>query len=171
MTYFTGDDLVDIESLRQAYRIQAIRLHPDKHEESESERWTIEFRMMQAEYESALSQMSREAYTDGKTTFERERILQDMIDRLMEIPKIEIDLAGCWLWVTGNTWRARRKLLGLGFKWSKNKKSWYWGLTMRTRGGKQIKPKFGSVQDVFAFYGRERIGGSDAQEQLLIGGS
>lgn len=169
-TYFTGDDLKDIDSLRQAYRIQAIRLHPDKHEESESELWTTEFKMMQSEYESALSQMSREAYKSGKTTFERERVLQEMIDRLMEIPRIEIDLAGCWLWVTTGSWRSRRRLLKLGFRWSKKKQSWYRGLTMK-RGGGKIKPRFGTTQEVFAFWGCEHIGESEAKEPLLIGGS
>lgn len=170
-TYFTGDDLVDIQSLRQAYRIQCLKLHPDKHEESESKRWSTEFKMMQVEFESALSQMSREAYRDGKTTPERERVLQNMIDRLMEIPKIEIDLAGCWLYITGAGWRARRRLLRLGFRWSKRNENWYWGLTMRVRGRKKIAPKFEDMNGVFAFYGRERIGASEAQEQLLIGGS
>ena len=164
--YFTDADLQSLETLRLAYLILCHKLHPDKHDESEAETWTVRFREMAAEYEAALSGMSRARFRDGKSAPERERILQAQIDGLMKIPNIRIDLAGCWLWVAADGFMAKVRLALLGFKWSAKKQSYYWGLTM---GGRKKKARFDSTDDVFRVYGRERIGKSD-EAQKLIGG-
>lgn len=167
--FFTESDLSSMNALRQAYRKLVLEYHPDKHSEDEADKWTELFKALQLEYDLILSNLSRSHFDDAKTTYDREKVLQDMIDRLMKIPEVYVELCGCWLWVSGDTFMQRARLKLLGFKWSKKKARWYWGLTMTAKGKK--KAKFKNMDGIYRKYGREVIGQSEAEEPLLIGGS
>lgn len=166
--FFTETDLETIESLRQAYRKYALENHPDKHEEDEAEKWTATFKRLQAEYDMLLSIRTRRQWKDEKTTYAREKTIQAMIDKAMKIPGVYIELCGCWLWISGDTFMQRARLRLAGFKWSKKKQRWYWGLTMTTKGRR--KAKYNNMEAIYNHFGREVIGESEAEEPLLITG-
>lgn len=165
--FFTAEDLVSLESLRQAYRIAALFNHPDKHEADEVEMWTELFKALQAEYEEILSTRSREQWKEAKSSYGLEKALQDMIDKAMKIPNIHIELCGCWLWISGDTFLQRARLKIAGFKYSKPKQRWYWGLTMVKKSRKKARHK--DMDSIYKAYGRETLGASEADEPLLIG--
>lgn len=164
--FFTNEDLKSLETLRQAYRLAALHNHPDKHDDSESEIWTALFKSLQAEYESILSSRSRAQWKKEKSSYGLEKTLQEMIDKAMKIPGIHIELCGSWLWISGNTFMARARLKMAGFKFSKTKQRWYWGMTMVS---KRKKARYRNMASIYSRYGRETLGDSDSDEPLLIG--
>ncbi len=166
-TFFEAADVADLDTLRQAYRRLAMHYHPDKHEEAEVEYWTELFKELQAEYDSILQMINGETYEKARTSYRMEKDLQDMIEKAMRIPGVEVELCGVWLWISGDTFTQRLRLKMAGFKWSKKKKRWYWGLTMTAKGKKRAK--YNSMADIYDKYGRVEIGVSEAKGPLLIG--
>ena len=149
-TFFTASDAGSIEDLRQAYLRQVIRLHPNRHEEDEALYWREQFLQMCAEYEISLKKLGAAA---GSKT--EENTLKEKIDAIVGFAGVEINIAGCWLWLSGDSYPYRHNLSLLGFRWSKKKKAWYWGLTMR-KGGR-VKAKHRNLDEIYEAYGRERI--------------
>ena len=42
------------------------------------------------------------------------------------LPELNIEFCGSWLWVSGDTYEHRELLKELGYRYSNNKKCWYW---------------------------------------------
>ena len=162
--FFQAADMETVDTIRQAYRRLVMEFHPDKHASTEAEKWTALFKELQHEYDAILGTISDDDYEEAKTSYTMEKALQDMIDALMKISGIVVDLCGCWLWITGETFNAKDALKDLGFKWSKSKKSWYWGLTMTTKG--KFRAKHKKMQDIYDAYGRTVFA---AEETGLLG--
>ncbi len=167
MKFFATADLESMDALRQAYRRLVLEYHPDKHEEEEAQKWTEEFKNLQAEYDELLQNLTEGQYEQARTTYKKEKALQDMIDKVMKIPGVYVELCGCWLWVSGDTFKQKVYLKAAGFKWSNKKERWYWGLTLTTKKKKRARHK--DMEEIYQTYGREVLGDSDAKEPLLIG--
>ena len=165
MTFFTPADLGSFEGMRAAYRRLVMEFHPDKHHANEAEKWTELFKALQNEYDEVLQGISGEAYETERTSYAKEKTIQEKLEELMRIPGIVIDLCGCWLWITGDTFNAKDTLKALGFKWSKSKKSWCWGLTMTDR--KKQRAKYSKLEDVYNAFGRESF--KSADEVMSLG--
>ena len=112
--YFTNCHTA--EELKQAYKRLARQLHPDCNHDHDT---TAEFQRMQAEFESAWNRLKDvHVNKDGET-------FMDMINALIRIVGIKVELCGSWLWVTGDTRPAKEILNKFKFRWSPNKKAWY----------------------------------------------
>lgn len=60
---------------------------------------------------------------------DKQASISDIIQTLQEKinPEgIHLEICGSWLWLTGKTFPIKDTLKGLGFRYSKNKLSWYW---------------------------------------------
>jgi hypothetical protein len=150
MKYF--DDCMSIESLRAEYRKNCLKLHPDKGGTAEI------FADMQNEYERLIKlAAATEAGTACKEnrkaryTYETEKELMSAMEYFLNIYGITVELCGCWLWITGDTFPVHEKIKEYGAKYSKNKGAWYWSADMGTgkhRGRyswNKIRAKYGSV--------------------------
>lgn len=164
--FFTADDMADMDTLRQAYRRLVLHYHPDKHEADEAEKYTALFKSLQTEYDEVLRGLEDGHYEKARTTYKMEKALQDMIDAVMRIPGIVVELCGCWLWVSGDTFMQRARLKAAGFKYSKKKQRWYWGLTLTA--SKRKRARYNKMEDIYITYGREVLS-PEARETLLIG--
>lgn len=147
--YFT--EVTGIEDLRKLFKEYCLELHPDKGGKHE------DFIQMKDEYDNILTIVcNREAINamteerEAKFNFESETGLYEIIIKLMNIPGIEIEICGSWLWVGGNTFPIHEQLKELGCKYSKSKKKWYFSPYMsgKKRRGiytmQKIRDKFGS---------------------------
>lgn len=80
--------------------------------------------------------------------------MNDMIDALHAKVKsegIQVEIIKDWLWVSGKTFDIRDELKELGFRYSSDKKSWYWRDDEKRISGKhdplpfnEIRSKYGS---------------------------
>lgn len=113
-TFFKNIESLD--QLKNEYRSQVKRLHPDVGGCEES------FKAMQNEFETLLSKFQK-----GFTN-EQKELDEKLIKKINEIAHIlcDFEICGSWIWATGDTFSWRVELKELGFKFSRNKKAWYW---------------------------------------------
>ena len=76
-----------------------------------------------------------------------------------------LELCGCWLWCTGDTYTHKDALKAAGYRFSGNKKAWYWhdpadGYTRR--GGSSY-----SLDDIRTKYGSRRVVSAGAAAEEL----
>lgn len=88
------------EDVRKLFFKLCLQLHPDKGGDHSV------FVRMKNEYEKAIKFYPNEAEAKN-TTNESELSLSEMIERLCRIRGIDLELCGCWLWVTGDTYSAK----------------------------------------------------------------
>lgn len=67
-----------------------------------------------------------QTYTSKTSTRETAQDFIDIISKLSNLPGIEVELCGSWLWISGNTHPVKSQLCTFGCRWSKSKNKWYW---------------------------------------------
>lgn len=156
------NEIMNIEELRKLFKEYCLKLHPDKggiHED---------FIQMKDEYDNILTIVcDRETLTamnegrEAKFNFDFETALYSVIIQLMNIPGIEIEICGSWVWIGGNTMPVHEKIKELGCKFSKSKMKWYYSPYMT---GKRRKGRY-SMQKIRDTFGSEII--ETKSEKLL----
>lgn len=155
MKFFTEKNYT-LETLRKKYRELTKKLHPDCGGNAK------DFQEMQSEYEKIFSNLKNNSAFNATTEAEKtkyntefnwknDKLLREMIEKIITFESITIEICGIWLWLTGNTFPYKDQLKDLGFLWSKTKKAWYWKPyeTFYRRGNKtlsQIRLEYGSEQ-------------------------
>ena len=153
-TYFK--DCKTAEELKAAYRRQAIRLHPDNGGNEEA------FKEMQAEFAKMFDRLKNihvnhetgETYEkkgDNATTETAEEFM-NIINVVLGLDGVDIELCGSWLWVSGDTKPHKDVLKQLGFRWSSNKKMWYYHADGSRR---RYHKKAWSIDEIRAAYGTQ----------------
>ena len=115
-----------LEELKGMYRKLAQQHHPDRGGD------TATMQAINAEYDTLFPRLKDihktkdgETYTARQATTETAGQFKDLIAELMKMEDIEIEVIGCFVWVTGNTKPHRGKLKALKFKWHTKKSAWY----------------------------------------------
>ena len=128
--YFKGQT---IEELKKEYKTLCKKYHPDI---CKQENATEIMQEINSEYDEKIK-----TATQGNN---------DIINDLLNIDTLIIEIIGVFVWVSGDTRTHKEKLKELGYRYSSNKKMWYYvldkGLKYR-RGTKKsiddIKNKYG----------------------------
>lgn len=118
--YFS--EISNTDQLKKAYYDLAKKLHPDAGGTKE------EFQEMVNEYEHVLKRLlNGEGFNQEDQTDEvkLDEILRNAYHAIMNLPAINIELAGKWIWVTGATYPVREKLREAGYFFASKKKAWY----------------------------------------------
>ncbi|KEK22134.1 molecular chaperone DnaJ [Bacillus gaemokensis] len=100
-----------LEELKKQYKKLAKKHHPDlggKHED---------FIQLKKEYDKLFEKLNNTSENTGA--------YQNIIDEIIKYD-LEIEIIGTWIWITGNTYKIKKELKELGFKWAAKKKAWYW---------------------------------------------
>ncbi len=128
--YFKGQT---IEELKKEYKTLCKKYHPDI---CKQENATEIMQEINAEYEEKIK-----TATQGN---------KDIINDLLNIDTLIIEIVGVFVWVSGDTRTHKEKLKALGYRYSINKKMWYYvldkGLKYKrgtNRTIEQIKNKYG----------------------------
>lgn len=134
------------EQARKEFLKLCLLLHPDKGGEHDR------FVRMRDEYVYICDILPNDE-EQTETSAKSEINLSEMIEKLCRLRGIEIELCGCWLWVSGDTYSAKENLKEFGLKYSSKKKCWYWfeganeKQNRKYRGRKtlaEIREKYGS---------------------------
>jgi len=144
--YFSDSDRSTIETLRKAYKRNALKMHPDKGGSHS------EFTQMSNEYNTILEKRlfaTEESFSNDSVKMEKD--LAQKINDIMSATGIEIEVSGSWIWVGGNTFESKDILKNAGFRFAGKKKMWYWSATMneKRRGRLSVearRKKYGSVK-------------------------
>ena len=95
--------------------------------------------------------------TTAKTEFteaEKKELLEKIV-ALKQLPGLEINLCGSWVWIGGDTKPNKDALKSLGCWWAAKKKLWYWHLPVETKHYRRRKAK--TMEGIEAKYGKKAI--------------
>ena len=153
--YFTNCKTLD--ELKAEYRRLAMKHHPDRGGD------TATMQRINSEYQTRFEELKRQHNTthdERHQTTEAPADFIRIIEALLRLDGIEVELCGCWLWISGDTFNHKDELKAAGCRWSSTKRLWYWrpayGSSPFHRGDAtigEIRMKYGSQR--FAANGRE----------------
>lgn len=150
--YFYG--MNTIEELKQRFKELALKYHPDRKGGCEKV-----MREINKEYDYLKSRINSTSDTENVRDEFREIIM-----KIINIPGIEIEICGTWIWIHGNTYPNKKKLRKAGCQYASKKKKWFWkpaGARSRGRG------KY-SMDQIRELHGSQKI--KKKEDRILIKG-
>lgn len=158
MIYFSNCN--DLNEVKQLYKKLAKEHHPDKGGDVET------MKMINAEYDYVSARLMKDSgFSEEDISKEREfsEEYKIVIDKIINIEGVIIELAGSWIWVTGNTHPVRQQLKDAGLLWAKKKVAWFW----RPEAEKSRRSNGNtSLEDIRSKYGAETISSSTKNKYL-----
>ena len=133
--YFNGCNTP--EELKKRYKELVLQFHPDRPGGCENT-----MKLINAEF-SHISKYGN--YTDNNTTEQQTQdftIFADILNNIINLPSINIEIIGKWLWVSGNTYPIKNILKENGFLFPSNKKMWFY------RNEEHKVNNFGKTMDI-----------------------
>ena len=148
MKYFR--ECKNLEELRQEYKKLVKANHPDNGGSAD------EIKIINVEYEEAMKSLKNADETENAWKYnpEKDELFRDALNKIINLDDLTIEIIGCWIWVTGNTYGVKDALKAAGFKWCNNKKAWSWHAGGRYY--KKSKRKL-SMDELRNLYGSEEI--------------
>ena len=163
MTINYFDNPTTLEELKAQYRKLCMEHHPDLGGDTET------MKAVNNEYDQLFEKVKEwhvnaqgERYS--KECVETQEQFRDVVDALirMKMENVNIELCGSFLWLTGNTKPHKDGIKALGFRWSKNKGSWY----LSPPGYRRFATKKDySMNDIRRMYGSAHV---SHEERLAI---
>lgn len=162
MKYFTNCET--LEELKKEYKKLAMANHPDMGGDEET------MKVINAEYDKVFAQVKNihrnkdgETYTKENTETASE--FKDIIEKLIKMNGIEIEIIGCFIWVSGDTKPNKDTIKAMGFRWHSDKKMRY-----KAPEGyrKKNKTKY-SIEEIRGMFGTSGKMYGRTEEQVFIG--
>lgn len=143
-----------LEDLKKQYHRLAMKHHPDVGGTEQA------MKEINAEYATLFDRLKDthknaegEFYQARTATTETAGEFMDIIEKLIHMDGVEIEVCSSWVWVTGDTKQHKDELKTLAFRWSSNKKAWYF----HRDGYKKRSKKSLSLDEIRGLYGSEKI--------------
>lgn len=114
------ENIKDKKELLKAYRQVAKKLHPDNGGNAE------EFKKMKEKFDRLLKTLPDEGTTEENEKVEISPEMSAALEKIIHLDGINIEICGSWIWVSGSTYPVKDTIKAAGFKFSGNKKMWYW---------------------------------------------
>lgn len=148
-SYFTPKPNT-LEELKAQYRKLVFVHHPDKGGSTEAmQAVNQEYDLLFTRLKDVHQTKDGETYTARQTTAETADQFKDLINELMKMESIEIEIIGCFVWVTGNTKPYKEKLKDLKFQWHSKKTAWY----LKPENYKRKSRKEYDLEEIREMYG------------------
>lgn len=120
--YFTR--IETLEELKGEYKKLVLKNHPDKGGDVEiMKEINAEYDKLFAKVKDTHKNKDGEIYT--KENQETPEEFKEIIDQLIKMDGINIEIIGCFIWISGNTKPHKEGLKKLGFKWHSKKIMWF----------------------------------------------
>lgn len=121
---YLNENIRTLEELKKEYHRLCLKLHPDVGGSDEA------MKILNAEYEKLFERVknihvNKEGETYERETDETPEEFQTLIAELQKLDGSEIEIIGCFVWVSGDTRPHKERLKELGFKWHRKKCCWY----------------------------------------------
>lgn len=159
MKYF--NNISTLEILRKQYKELLKKYHPDNVTGSTEATQEINaeydklFRELKDRHSTAdsVNNTNKSEYSQNMYDWENDKALREILEKIINFDGIEIEIAGQWIWVAGNTYRHKKELKEIGFKWASQKKQWYF----HTDAFKKKSRKSLSMEDIRNYYGITKV--------------
>jgi curved DNA-binding protein CbpA len=108
-----------LREVKQAYKSQALKHHPDRGGDEET------MKMLNFEYDQIINNPFFNF--SGQSEGEKEAFIKfpEILEKIIGLDLV-IEICGQWVWVSGNTYVHRKHLKECGFFFAPNKQMWYW---------------------------------------------
>jgi len=133
--------------IKKAYREKAREYHPDRNPAGADM-----MKLINSSYD-VLKNKKTLTVEENATLDEYPEILSKVLNIINTLGGLVIEVCGLWVWVTGNTKIHKDILKEQGFKWAKNKGSWFYRPnTAKSRNRykpwdmEQIREAYGSIK-------------------------
>lgn len=160
MKYF--NNVATLEMLRKEYKELLKKYHPDNINGSTEATQEINaeydklFRELKNKHESktdSTNNNNKSEYSQNMYDWENDKALREVLEKIINFEGIEIEIAGQWIWVSGNTYNYKKELKELNFKWASQKKQWYFHTdTFKKKSRKSL-----SMEDIRSYYGSTKV--------------
>ncbi len=125
------ENIKSLAELKKAYKELARENHPDLGGSVEV------MQAINAEYDKMIEWFAKHGNKteQEKASTEVPEKFRKIIEQLIKMSKIQIEIIGGWIWLSGNTAVYLRKLQGMGFQYSTKQKRYYLadGITVKCR--------------------------------------
>lgn len=163
--FFEESKIETLEDLKKQYRSLMLKWHPDRNLNNQEEA-TANSKIINNEYEYLFNKYKNIHKNNKNEFYEKETTemaseFQEIINQLIKYKNITIEIIGSWLWVSGSTYEIKEVLKSLDFKFSKQKKSWYFHFNEWHSSGVH----FQTLEDLKGFWGFETV--QKAQKETL----
>ena len=160
-----------LEQLRRQYKDLLKRFHPDNGGSEEvmkavNVEYDKLFKVLRDRHESKSADgqngtdSAKSTYNANMYDWENDKALREVLQKIINFSGIEIEIAGQWIWISGNTYAYRKDLKDIGFKWASTKKQWYWHSEIfRKRSHRTL-----SMEDIRNYYGSTKV---DTMQMVL----
>ena len=119
-------DCTSKEECKKLYKKLAFIHHPDRGGDTETMKtinaefdYVMENNIFKSSKKDTSKKDTKKDYDFSSSQF------KNIISALVRLDGLEIEITGCFIWVTGNTYPQKDIIKSLGFRYSKNKKAWY----------------------------------------------
>lgn len=153
-----------LEELRKQYKELLKKFHPDNGgdvvimQEINSEYDKL-FKMLKDKHERDTTAEQTD-YSQNMYNWENDKVLRDVLEKIISFSGIEILICGQWIWVDGNSYTYKKELKEIGFKWASQKKKWYFHTdTFRKKSHKTL-----SMEDIQNYYGSTTVKAMDRKQ-------
>ena len=154
-----------LEELKKQYKQFALKHHPDIGGNlKDMQEINSEYDKLFKELKNIHRSAEGKTYTAKEETTETENDFKNIINRLINIEGINIEICGCWIWITGNTLPHKDKLKELKVKCSKSKNAWYF----HNDGYKKRNNKNFTLDEIRDLYGSESVKANPQLELQII---
>jgi len=157
-------DVNTLEELRRQYKELLKKFHPDNANGSTKATQEINaeydrlFKVLKDRHEKSANSKDKDGnvktdFNNMKYDFTEDQKLREVLQQIITFEGINIEIAGCWIWVDGNTYGYKDALKNIGFKWAREKKKWYFHTeAFRKRSHKKL-----SMEDIRNYYGSTEV--------------
>lgn len=145
MVFF--NDCKTLEEAKKLYKKLAFENHPDRGGDNEK------MQQINNEYSFFVAKFAQGTAEEIDKEFNVAQKFVDIINKLAGLEGIIVELAGDWLWISGNTYLYREKLKRIGCMFASKKKVWYY----RDEKNKTRNPKPYSMEEIRDIYRAKQV--------------
>jgi hypothetical protein len=146
--FFKGE-IKDLRELKKEYYRMAKIYHPDFGGSEKDMKELIN------EYEKLFELLKNEKTTETKYNF------PEALQKIINIPGIEIEIIGDWIWVGGDTKPVKDQLSAAGFRYAGKRKMWYWKSYPYRKRSKRHIP----TEELRNIYGSQQVKGRNEEKK------
>lgn len=103
MKYF--NNCKTLEELRKEYKRLVKQNHPDNGGSEDA------IKVINVEYETALNNLKNADENENAWKYDKEKdeLFRNALNKIINLEDVKIEIIGCWIWVTGNTYKEGSK--------------------------------------------------------------
>ncbi len=153
-------DVSTLEELRKQYKNLLKKYHPDNGGSEEATKeinteYERLFKILKDKHESRRKQTNdnESEYSKNMYDWENDKAIREVLEKIINFDGIDIEIIGAWIWTSGNTYKYRKQLKELNFKFASKKKAWYF----HTEAFRKTSHKNLSMDDIRNYYGTTKV--------------